>query len=207
MGAYCPAPIADDDTLERIERQVLVPIIDSLRREGIEYRGVLYAGLMLTHAGPKVLEFNVRFGDPECQPLMSRLEADLIELMIATCNGTLDRVEIDWDPRAACCVVLASHGYPGSPRTGDEISGVEEAEQIDGVTVYHAGTAINDGKLVTAGGRVLGVNALGDDLDDARRRAYDACAKIHFDGMQMRTDIAAGTSARQPTLRGRPELL
>ncbi|MBX3365355.1 MAG: phosphoribosylamine--glycine ligase [Phycisphaeraceae bacterium] len=196
MGAYCPADIIDAGTLAVIEREILVPTVDSLRREGIEYRGVLYAGLMLTHAGPKVLEFNCRFGDPECQPLMARFRGDLITLLEATALGRLDRVDCSWDPRAACCVVLASEGYPDEPRTGQVITGLDEAESLGGVVVDHAGTARDaSGRIVTAGGRVLGVTALGDDLPAARARAYEAVERIRFPGMQYRRDIAAGAVA------------
>ena len=162
-----------------------------MRREGAEFRGVLYAGLMLTPAGPKVLEFNVRFGDPECQVLMSRLESDALELLEATACGKLDEIEVRWNEHASVCVVLASEGYPDAPVTGVEIEGLVDAGAMDGVDVYQAGTAIDEhGRTVTAGGRVLGVTALGADVASSRARAYEACAKIRFSGMQMRTDIA-----------------
>jgi phosphoribosylamine--glycine ligase len=193
MGAYCPAPLVDDKVMAVIERQVLVPTVDCLRREGIEYRGVLYAGLMLTHAGPKVLEFNCRFGDPECQPLMARLRSDLIDLLEAACLGRLDKVRCEWDPRAACCVVMASEGYPDSPRTGEVIEGVDEASGMADVVVDLAGvTRDGDGRLVTKGGRVLGITGLGADLAAARSRAYEACARVRFAGRQMRGDIGGG---------------
>lgn len=191
MGAYCPTNVVDDAMMRRIEREVLVPMVDALRRDGVDYRGVLYAGIMLTHAGPKALEFNVRFGDPECQPLMMRLKGDLVEILWRTATGSLEEASIDWDPRTACCVVLASRGYPEKPQTGDEITGLESAEAPN-VKVFHAGTTRNkQGKVVTAGGRVLGVTALGDTLDQARDRAINACEKIHFEGMQYRRDIGA----------------
>jgi len=195
MGAFCPTPTATEPLLERVERDVLIPAVDTLRREGIEYRGVLYAGLILTHAGPKVLEFNVRFGDPECQPLMARLRTDLLEIMLATCKGRLDRIDMEWDPRPSCCVVLAADGYPDNPRKGDVITGIDEARAMDDVFVFHAGTARrDDGAIITNGGRVLGVTALGDDLEAARKRAYAACDAIDFAGKTFRTDIGAGVT-------------
>jgi len=190
MGAYCPTPLIDDKLMATIQREVLVPMVDAMRRDGVTYQGVLYAGLMLTAGGPKVLEFNTRFGDPETQPLMMRLKGDLVEIMLATCTGTLDEVDLSWDPRACCCVVMASGGYPGDYKKGVVITGIERAEADPAVTVFHAGTARNRTKdLVTAGGRVLNVCALGVDLAEAQRRANAACEKIHFDGGFFRRDI------------------
>ncbi len=200
MGAYCPAPIATDEIMERVEREILVPTVDALRRDGITFRGVLYAGLMLTPAGPKVLEFNVRFGDPEAQVLLARYQGDLLDLCIATATGRLHEVDVAWDPRPACCVVLASKGYPENPTTGVVIEGLDKAESMADVIIDHAGTKLDkEGRVVTAGGRVLGVTALGDTLAQARDRAYEACSHIQFDGMTYRRDIAkqaieAGTS-------------
>lgn len=192
MGAFCPSNTLTPDVMETVEREILVPTIDAMRRDGIDYRGVLYAGLMLTPAGPKVLEFNVRFGDPECQPLMTRLKSDVVELMLATCAGKLDRIDVEWSDQPACCVVLAAKGYPDKPRAGDVISGLDQAEKLPGVSVFHASTKRNDkGQIVTSGGRVLGVTALGVDLPDARRRAYEAADLINFDGKVMRRDIGA----------------
>jgi phosphoribosylamine--glycine ligase len=145
--------------------------------------------MMLTPAGPKVLEFNTRFGDPETQALLTRLKGDLLEILIATCTGKLDEVDLTWDPRSACCVVMASGGYPGDYKKGLPITGIEEAEKIETVTVFHAGTALKDGRPVTAGGRVLNVVALGKDLREAQTRANLACSKIHFEGAQYRKDI------------------
>lgn len=191
MGAFCPTPRADDALLERVERDILVPTLDAMRREGIEYRGVLYAGIMVTPGGPKVLEFNARFGDPETQPLMARLQSDLLEIMLGAASGTLDRCEAAWDPRPACTVVLASQGYPEKPRTGQVITGLDEAGAVPDVTIHHAATRRGDGgQIVTAGGRVLGVTALGQSLGDARASAYRAADLIHFDGKTMRRDIA-----------------
>ncbi len=194
MGAYCPASVIDRDTLRIVEREVLVLIVDALRREGIDYRGVLYAGIMLTPAGPKVLEFNCRFGDPECQPLMARLKGDLIEILWATCTGRLSEVDVDFDHRTACCVVMCSGGYPGPYEKGKIITGIEDAEALSGeagdVIVFHAGTTVNhEGDLVTHGGRVLGVTAMADDLRAARDLANAACEKIHFEGAFYRHDI------------------
>jgi phosphoribosylamine---glycine ligase len=193
MGAFCPSATLDEAMMARVEREVLVPAIDALRREGVAYTGVLYAGIMITHAGPKVLEFNVRFGDPECQPLMARLLSDLLELMLATCEGRLADYEPRWDDRPACCVVLASEGYPARPRTGVPITGIEKAEAMPGVTVCHSSTSrAPGGGLITSGGRVLSVTALGGDMAEARRRAYAACEAIQFQGKTYRTDVAAG---------------
>ncbi|GAB4108642.1 MAG: phosphoribosylamine--glycine ligase [Phycisphaeraceae bacterium] len=190
MGAYCPTPLVDDALMATIESEILVPTVDALRRDGVEYHGVLYAGLMLTAGGPKVLEFNTRFGDPECQPLMMRLKGDLVDIMIATCEGRLDEIDLSWDARCCCCVVMASGGYPGKYETGKVITGIEDAEQDPDVTVFHAGTTINkQGELVTAGGRVLNVCAMGRDLKEAQAKANAACEKIHFDGAYYRKDI------------------
>ncbi len=192
MGVICPGEELDDKTMQRIERDILIPTVDALKREGINYKGVLYAGLMLTPSGPKVLEYNCRFGDPECQPLMTRLKSDLLELILATCRGQLDRSDVQWHDGHACSVVLASPGYPDAPKKGLEITGIEAAAAIPGVTIHHAGTRRNpDGKLVTGGGRVLNVTAIGPDLATARRIAYEACSKINFEGKLMRTDIGA----------------
>jgi phosphoribosylamine---glycine ligase len=190
MGAYSPTPVVSASLLSQIEKDVLIPAVDGLARDGIEYKGVLYAGLMLTANGPKVLEFNCRFGDPETQPLMLRLKSDLAEVLLAVADGHLDKIELKWDTRPAICVVAASKGYPGSYSTGLPITGIEAAESDGNVKVFHGGTRLNDNKLVTDGGRVLNVTAIGLDISDARRRAYAALAKIHFDGMHYRRDIA-----------------
>jgi len=190
MGAYCPTPLVDEALMEKIQREILVPTVDALRRDRIQYKGVLYAGLMLTAGGPKVLEFNCRFGDPECQPLMMRLQGDLVDILLATETGTLDRVDISWDPRPCCCVVMASGGYPGHYEKGLAIEGLADAEALQDVRVFHAGTALGPGGTpVTSGGRVLGVCALGRDLRDARDRANAACGKIRFPGAFFRRDI------------------
>jgi phosphoribosylamine--glycine ligase len=189
MGAYSPTPVVTPNMLRSIERDVLVPVVDGLIRDGIEYKGILYAGLMLTTNGPKVLEFNCRFGDPETQPLMMRLKSDLAEVMLAVAEGKLDQVELKWDERTAIAVVATSKGYPGKYPTGLPITGIEDASSMRDVKVFHSGTKLVDGKLVTDGGRVLAVTALGDTIADAQKRAYQAMEKIHFDGMHYRKDI------------------
>jgi phosphoribosylamine--glycine ligase len=190
MGAYCPTPLADDKLFAEVQRNILVPAVDAMRRESMDFRGVLYAGLMLTAGGPKVLEFNCRFGDPEVQPLLMRMKGDLLELMLATCDRRLEEVQLDWDPRPCCCVVMASGGYPGAYEKHQPITGIDQAEAMDDVQVFHAGTTKDkSGQLVTAGGRVLNVCALGDSLAEARDRANGACKKIHFDHAHYRKDI------------------
>jgi phosphoribosylamine---glycine ligase len=189
MGAYSPTPVVNDAMIKAIERDIIVPVIDGLWRHGIDYKGVLYAGLMITANGPKVLEFNCRFGDPETQPLMMRLKSDLVEVMLAVADGKLDQADIHWDPRPSISVIAASKGYPGSYPKGIEITGIDKAESVADVKVFHSGTAFQNGKLVTASGRVLAVTAVGDTIKDAHRKAYEAMAKIHFDGMHFRRDI------------------
>ena len=191
MGAYSPVPFIDRGMMERIEREILVPIIDAMRRDFGRYEGVLYTGLMFTPAGPKVIEFNCRFGDPECQPLMMRLQGDLVAAMVAVAEHRLDEVELSFDPRPAVCVVMSSGGYPESYAKGFEITGIAEADKMADVKVFHAGTAMEGGKLVNSGGRVLGVTALGDTIAAAQQRAYEAVAKIHWDKCYYRHDIAA----------------
>jgi len=191
MGAYSPVPLVDEAMMSRIEREILVPIVDAMRRDLGRYEGVLYVGLMFTSAGPKVIEFNCRFGDPECQPLMMRLQSDLLEAMLAVATHKLADVTLRWDPRPAVCVVMASGGYPGGYEKGFEISGIEAAEALGEVKVFHAGTAMVEGKLVTNGGRVLGVTALGESIAAAQRRAYEAVEKVSWDGCHFRRDIAA----------------
>jgi phosphoribosylamine--glycine ligase len=197
MGAYAPAPVASERDYSRVIREVLVPIVHAMNKEKRRFRGVLYAGIMFTKSGPKVLEFNVRFGDPECQPLMATLQSDLVPVMLATIEEKLDQVELEWDPRPAVCVVMASGGYPGSYETGYEITGIEEAEAA-GAFVFHAGTQLKEGKLVTAGGRVLGVTALGDDLRKAQQQAYEAVKKVQFKAAHYRTDIGSKGLAGPP---------
>jgi phosphoribosylamine--glycine ligase len=190
MGAYCPAPLVDDRTLHWIEEHILVPTVHALNRQERTFRGVLYAGLMMTNQGPKVLEYNVRFGDPECQPLLMRLRTDLLDVLEATVDGRLDQLEpLQWDPRPAVCVVMAAEGYPGSYRKGDPIRGLDDAENIPDVKVFHAGTALKEGQVVTAGGRVLGVTGLGDSIASAKLNAYRAVKGIRWPGAWCRKDI------------------
>jgi phosphoribosylamine--glycine ligase len=192
MGSYSPVPGIDSAEADRIADLVHRPVVDTIRRRGIPYHGVLYAGLMLTESGPKVLEFNCRFGDPETQAVLPRLSSDLIALCLATrTEGGLSGLEANFAEDWAVTVVLASAGYPESSSNGDVISGLEEAAVMEGVEITHAGTAQRDGQIVTAGGRVLNLTGLGATAADARRRAYDAAELIRFDGKQMRTDIAA----------------
>ena len=190
MGAYSPAPIVTEDLMNRITREILVPVVDGMNRNGTPYKGILYAGLMITAGGPRVLEFNVRFGDPETQPILIRLKSDLLEVCLAVCDGRLDKVTLEWDQRPAVCVVMASGGYPGDYQKGKRITGLNEADRIEDVVVFHAGTAVKNGDIVTNGGRVLGVTALGQTVADAKARAYKAVDKIKFDGAYCRRDIA-----------------
>ncbi len=190
MGAYSPAPIATSKVMATVERDILVPIVDALRNDEAPYRGLLYAGLMLTAAGPKVLEFNCRFGDPETQPMLMRLKSDLYDLLEAVVDGRLDHADVQWDPRPAVCVVMASSGYPGAYESGKVIQGLDDVSKLDDVQVFHAGTKKVEHLTLSAGGRVLGVTALGKDIADAQRRAYDACDKIHFENAYFRRDIA-----------------
>ncbi len=195
MGSYAPAPIVGPELLGEITATILHPTIDGLRAEGILYRGVLYAGLMLTERGPRVLEFNVRFGDPETQAILPLLESDLLPVLLACLDGTLDRVDLRWSSRHCLCVVLASPGYPGRYPKGLPISGLEEAAALPDTVIFHAGTSLEEGRVVTSGGRVLGVTALGDTLPEAARRAYEAVGRVHFEGMQYRRDIGARAMA------------
>ena len=191
MGTYSPAPFLDAAGLEQARSQIIDPWLRGCAAEGIDFRGILYPGLMLTKAGLKVLEFNARFGDPETQVYLTRLENDLCELLEASVSGNLSRTELKWAAQPSVCVVMASGGYPGSYAKGKPISGIDEAERLPNVKVFHAGTAFVDGQIVTNGGRVLGVTAWGPDLSSARNRAYEAAARIRFEGAHYRTDIAA----------------
>ena len=190
MGAYSPAPVVSDELMDQIVREILVPTIDGMSRHGTPYKGVLYAGLMMTAGGPRVLEFNARFGDPETQPILMRLKSDLLEVCLAVCEGRLDEVTLRWDSRPAVCVVMASGGYPGDYEKGKVITGIEKAEQLPDVVVFQAGTKMQDGQIVTNGGRVLGVTALGESIAQAKARAYEAVEMIKFEGAHYRRDIA-----------------
>lgn len=190
MGAYSPAPIVSDAMMNQIIREVLIPTVDGMNRNDTPYKGVLYAGMMLTQGGPRVLEFNARFGDPETQPILMRMKSDLLEVLVAVCEGKLDDVTIRWDQRPAVCVVMSSGGYPGNYEKGKVVTGLDAAAKLKDVMVFHAGTAEKDGQIVTAGGRVLGVTALGDTIAEAKAKAYEAVALISFEGAYCRKDIA-----------------
>jgi phosphoribosylamine--glycine ligase len=189
MGAYSPAPMMTPALQTRVMREIMQPVVAALRDGGSPYCGVLYAGLMITAAGPKVLEFNARLGDPECQPLMLRLKSDLVPLMDACLDRRLAKTAVEWDPRAAACVVLAAGGYPGAYRKGEVVHGLEKLRDWRNGVVFHAGTLQRDGVLVTSGGRVLGVTALGSSIGDAVAEAYRAVEQIHWPGMHYRRDI------------------
>jgi len=193
MGAYSPSTKLTDAIMDQVVGQILVPTVHAMNREGRAYKGMLYAGLMLTKGGPKVLEFNVRLGDPEAQPILLRLKSDLIDIIEAVLDERLDEVELVYDPRPACCVVMASEGYPGPSKLGRTIEGLDTIETGDDLQVFHGGTAERDDQVVTSGGRVLGITALGDDVAAARDRAYAAAKQITFEGGRYRTDIAAVT--------------
>jgi phosphoribosylamine--glycine ligase len=190
MGAYTPAPVLDEAMQKRIMDEIINPTIEAMAKEGAPYSGVLFAGLMITDDGPKVIEFNVRFGDPECQPIMSLLKSDALEMLHAAATGNLDKIKLKWDKRAALTVVMAAEGYPGRYQKGTAINGVDDANAMDDVTVFHAGTALgDDGQLVANGGRVLGVTALGDTVADAQKRAYEAVDAIDWPEGFCRRDI------------------
>jgi phosphoribosylamine--glycine ligase len=191
MGAYCPTPIVSASDLRRVEEQVLVPVVHTMKRSRRPFRGVLYAGLMMTNQGPKVLEFNVRFGDPECQALLFRLKSDVVDLLDAAAEGRLENAgRIEWDPRPSVCVVMAAAGYPGDYERGQTIRGLDEAAKVPDVKVFHAGTLLTDGKVVTNGGRVLGVTSLGNTLAAAKLSAYTAVKQIRWEGAWCRKDIS-----------------
>jgi phosphoribosylamine--glycine ligase len=191
MGTISPSGSVDEALRERICREVLDPFLAGIQKDGIAFRGMLFPGLMLTAEGPKVLEFNCRWGDPETQVLVRRLSSDLLPLLEATADGTLAKESPEWDARVAVCVILASGGYPGSYKKGQVISGLDAAGELEGVKIFHAGAKVVDGQIVTNGGRVLGVTALGSNLDEARRQGYLAADRIFFDGIQRRNDIGA----------------
>jgi phosphoribosylamine--glycine ligase len=190
MGAYSPAPVLPQERYDEMAELAIRPIIDRLAAIGQPFKGVLYAGLMMTAEGPMVLEYNVRFGDPECQPLMARLKSDLVGIMLACVNGNLRPEQVVFHEETSCCVVMAAKGYPQGYPKGMAITGIEQAEDIETVTVFQAGTQLRDGTIVSAGGRVLGVTALGSDLSQARERAYRAVERIHFENSYFRKDIA-----------------
>ncbi|MGI1690331.1 phosphoribosylamine--glycine ligase [Thermoanaerobacter uzonensis] len=187
MGSIAPNPYLEEETLEEVMESILKPMVKALQKEGIVYKGVLYAGLMLTKEGPKVLEFNARFGDPETQVVLPLLKTDLIDIMEATIEGKLDKIQIEWEDKKAVCAVAVSNGYPGEYQTGFEITGLEKVKEA---FVYHAGTSLKDGKITTSGGRVLAVTSIGDSYEEAREKVYREIKKIRFEGMYYRKDIA-----------------
>jgi phosphoribosylamine---glycine ligase len=190
MGAYCPAPLVDESLMRKIDKKVLQRFLQGIQKDNLYYRGIIYAGIMVTKQGPKVLEFNVRFGDPEVQAVMSLMKSDFIEIIQKTAEGTLNNTEIEWHPGAAVCVVMASKGYPENYKKGLPISGIEDAEKNNNTIVFHAGTAVRGDKIITAGGRVLGVTSRGNSIEDAVTSAYAGVSKIAWDGAFYRKDIA-----------------
>jgi phosphoribosylamine---glycine ligase len=190
MGAYSTADIIDDKMRDWLVNHIARPVVAGMKAEGVEYRGVLYCGLMMTARGPMVLEFNCRFGDPETQPILMRLESDLVEALEASIEGRVSEGDFKWSSDASVCVVMASGGYPGTFEVGKKIAGLDEAAAVEGVKVFHAGTSKRDGEFYTTGGRVLGVSARAAELKAAVQRAYEACEKLRFDGAQHRKDIA-----------------
>jgi phosphoribosylamine--glycine ligase len=191
MGAYSTQTIIDDKMRDWLVHHIARPVVEGMKAEGAEFKGVLYCGLMMTARGPMVLEFNCRFGDPETQPILMRLESDLVDALEASVAGRVSEGDFKWSRDASVCVVMASGGYPGTFEVGKKITGLDEAGGVDGVKVFHAGTTKRAGEFYTAGGRVLGVSARAADLETAVERAYHACEQIHFDGSHYRTDIAA----------------
>jgi phosphoribosylamine--glycine ligase len=204
MGAYSPAPVVDERAWERIRTEVFERVVGGMAADGLDFRGVLYAGLMMTADGPQVLEFNVRFGDPETQAMLPRLEDDLVDVLLSVMDGTLEGTELRWSNGSAVCVVMASGGYPGHYEKGKVITGLDEAAADPGVVVFHAGTRLDGHSLVTAGGRVLGVTGLGPTHEAAMEKAYSAVEKIQFEGAHYRTDIGAKALRAHPTRRPRP---
>jgi phosphoribosylamine--glycine ligase len=190
MGAYSPAPIITPEFEKMIVETIMKPVIYGMNADGIKFRGILYAGLMIKDGKPSVLEFNCRLGDPETQPVLSRLSTDLLDICLALTEGKLADVDVQWKPDPSVCVVLASKGYPGKYETGKEITGLTDVRDMENVVVFHAGTAFRDDLIVTSGGRVLGVTATGVDIRAAQKRAYEAIDKISFEGMHYRRDIA-----------------
>ncbi len=189
MGAYSPAPVVTDEVNQRIIEKILRPIIQGMAEEGRPYKGVIYAGLMIHNGHPKVLEFNARFGDPETQPVLMRMKGDLIPILEACIHGELSQCQIEWEDKASVCVVMASKGYPGAYERGKVIEGLKEVSKMEDVFVFHAGTAFGDGKIITNGGRVLGVTGLGANIPKAIERAYEAVQKISWEGVHYRKDI------------------
>ena len=190
MGAYSPAPVVTEEVDRKIMETILQPLIKGMEKEGRPYRGVVYAGLMISEGQPKVLEFNARLGDPETQPIFMRLQSDIVPVFEACIRGGLSRFRLEWDPRPSVCVVMASKGYPGDYEKGKVIKGLDEVARMEDLFVFHAGTALQDGEVVTNGGRVLGVTGLGENIREAIERTYQAVRKISWEGVHYRTDIA-----------------
>ena len=191
MGAYSPVPFCNHKSEEIVLQKILIPVIKGLQKEGREYRGVLYAGLVLTKEGPKVLEFNARFGDPETQIILPRLKTDLIDILNAVIEENLHKISIEWEDNAAVCVVVASGGYPGKYQKGKVISGLERLKKMEDIIVFHAGSKLQDDKVITSGGRVLGITAWDDTISKAKDKAYKGVEKIYFENMYYRKDIAS----------------
>jgi phosphoribosylamine---glycine ligase len=191
MGAYSTAEIIDDKMRDWLVNHIAQPVVAGMKAEGAEYKGVLYCGLMMTAKGPMVLEFNCRFGDPETQPILMRMESDLVDALEASIDGRVSEGDFKWSADAAACVVMASGGYPGTFEAGKKITGLREAAGVEGVKVFHAGTTQRAGEFFTSGGRVLGVTAHASDLKTAVERAYEACDRISFEGAHYRRDIGA----------------
>jgi phosphoribosylamine--glycine ligase len=198
MGAYSPAPIMTSEMTARVMDEIIRPTVDEMRRRGTPFTGVLFAGLMITATGPKLIEYNVRFGDPETQVLMLRLKSDLLAALLATTDGKLAEADIRWHDNAALVVVMAANGYPGPPLKGTEIGGLDAAGQVSGAHVFHAGTRLDNGRLVADGGRVLSVAANGATVAEAREKAYSAISKIEWSGGFFRKDIGWRALNREP---------
>jgi len=198
MGAYSPAPILTEKLYKAIENRIIEPTIRGMQKNGTPFKGVLYAGLMITSDGPMVLEYNVRFGDPEAQAVLPRLKSDLVELMLASCDGTISDMELEWDKRCCVCVVISSGGYPGEYEKGKEISGLKEAAELPDTIVFHAGTKKDGERIVTSGGRVLGVTSLGNTIAEAIDSAYNAVEQIHWEGVYYRKDIGRKALEHRP---------
>ena len=196
MGAYSPAPIVSEDLKKEIAQKILRPVIDGMKKEGHKFCGVLYAGLMITKEGPKVLEFNVRFGDPETQAILPRLKSDLVEIIFAALDGKLADFKLEWDSRPCVCVVMAAGGYPGAYQKNKPISGLEKAKELKDIVVFHAGTKLEKGEILTSGGRVLGVTGLGQNIKEAIANTYKAVEKIYFEEAHCRKDIGAKAIGR-----------
>ena len=198
MGAYSPVPLMTADLYHQVEKEILVPTVHAMNREKRPYKGILYVGLMITSHGPRVLEYNVRFGDPEAQALLVRMKSDIVPIMLATVSGKLDTVDLEWHPQASVCIVITSGGYPGNYIKGKEITGLDLLKNQKDIHVFHAGTKFENGKIVTNGGRVLNVVACGDGISEAQKKVYDAVSRISFEGAYYRNDIANKAITNSP---------